>query len=207
MRTSNSNAPTNQITALTQHNFEIEIQNSLEILDRGGVILYPTDTVWGLGCNALNEAAIEKVYRIKDRPESKSMIILLHSFDDVIKYVTEVPLFVEDLIASIDKPVTVIYDHAKNLPKSIIAPDGTIAIRVVKDEFCQRLIQELGKPLISSSANITDEPTPLVFSQITSKIKNKVDYIVQLSHDQFHQSKASTIIRVFADGSYQMVRE
>lgn len=187
--------------------FEIEIRNSLEILDRGGVILYPTDTVWGLGCNALNEAAIEKVYRIKDRPENKSLIILLHSFDEVSKYVSEVPLFIEDLIANIQKPVTVIYDNAQNLPKSIIAPDGTIAIRVIKDDFCQRLIQELGKPLISSSANISGEPTPLVFSQISQKMKDRVDYVVQLSHGHFHAAKTSTILRVFVDGSYRVVRE
>ena len=207
MCTSNSNQSTNQITKVTLPNFEIEIRNSLEILDRGGVILYPTDTVWGLGCNALNDAAINKVYRIKDRPESKSLIILLHSFDEVKKYVAEVPLFIEDLIANIEKPVTVIYDNAQNLPKSIIAPDGTIAIRVVKDEFCQRLIQETGKPLISSSANVSGEPTPLVFSQISQKIKDSADYVVQLSHGQFHQAKTSTIIRVFKDGSYRMVRE
>ncbi len=188
-------------------NFEIEIQNSLEILNRGGVILYPTDTVWGLGCDALNEAAIEKVYRIKHRPGSKSLIILLHSFDEVKKYVAEVPLFIEDLINSIEKPVTVIYDNAQNLPQSIIAPDGTIAIRVVKDEFCQQLIRELGKPLISSSANVSGEPTPLVFSQISQKIKDRVDYVVQLSHDIFHEVKTSTIIRVFVDGSYRVVRE
>lgn len=192
---------------MTLPNFETEIQNSLEILDRGGVILYPTDTVWGLGCNALNEAAIEKIYRIKDRPESKSLIILLHNFDEVKNYVAEVPLFIEELIANIEKPVTVIYDNAQNLPKSIIASDGTIAIRIVKDEFCQQLIRELGKPLISSSANVSGEPTPLVFSQISQKIKDKVDYVVQLSHGQFHQAKTSTIIRVFADGSYRVVRE
>lgn len=192
---------------MTVPNFEIEIQNSLEMLNRGGVILYPTDTVWGLGCDALNEAAIEKIYRIKNRPENKSLIILLHSFDEVKKYVTNVPLFIEDLIDSIKKPVTVIYDNAQNLPPGIIAADGTIAIRVVKDEFCQQLIKELGKPLISSSANASGEPTPLVFSQISQEIKDKVDYVVQLSHDMFHEVKTSTIIRVFVDGTYKVVRE
>lgn len=207
MCTSHSNQSTNQITAVSLPNFDIEIQNSLEILDRGGVILYPTDTVWGLGCNALNESAIEKVYRIKNRPEGKNLIILLHSFDEVKKYVAEVPLFIEDLIDNIQKPVTVIYDNAQNLPESIIAPDGTIAIRVVKDEFCQQLIQKLGKPLISSSANVSGEPTPLVFSRISQKIIDRVDYVVQLSHGLFHEVKTSTIIRVFGDGSYRVVRE
>ena len=207
MCTSNSNQSINQIIKVTLPTFKTEIQNSLKVLNRGGVILYPTDTVWGLGCDALNEAAIDKVYRIKDRPDSKSLIILLHSFDAVKKYVAEMPLFVEDLIDSIAKPVTVIYENAQNLPKSIIAPDGTIAIRVVKDTFCRQLIHELGKPLISSSANVSGEPTPLVFSQISQKIKDRVDYVVQLSHGQFIRAKTSTIIRVFADGSYKVVRD
>jgi L-threonylcarbamoyladenylate synthase len=185
---------------------EIEIQKSLRILRKGGVILYPTDTVWGLGCDALNARAIEKIYQIKDRPENKSLIILLSNFDDLANYVAEVPPFVKELVDGMENPVTVIYEKAKKLPKSIVAPDGTIAIRVVKDVFCQRLIQELGKPLISSSANVSGEPTPLVFSQISLKIKDRVDYVVQLSQQQFNQPKASTIIRVFFDGTYQIVR-
>ncbi|MDY0101788.1 MAG: L-threonylcarbamoyladenylate synthase [Lentimicrobium sp.] len=191
---------------MTPDIIDIEIQQSLRILRKGGVILYPTDTVWGLGCDALNAKAIEKIYQIKDRPENKSLIILLSNFDELAKYVAEVPPFVEDLIDGMEGPVTVIYEKAKNLPKSIVAADGTIAIRVVKDEFCQRLIQELGKPLISSSANVSGDPTPLVFSQISLKIKDRVDYVVQLAHQQFNQPKASTIIRVFSDGTYQIVR-
>ncbi len=191
---------------MTQDIIDIEIQQSLRILRKGGVILYPTDTVWGLGCDALNAKAIEKIYQIKDRPENKSLIILLSNFDELAIYVAEVPPFVEDLIDGMEGPVTVIYERAQNLPKSIVAPDGTIAIRVVKDEFCQQLIRKMGKPLVSSSANVSGEPTPVVFSQISQKIKDRVGYVVQLAHQQFNQPKASTIIRVFSDGTYQIVR-
>jgi L-threonylcarbamoyladenylate synthase len=112
-----------------------------------------------------------------------------------------------DLIENMDRPVTVIYDKAKNLPKNLLADDGTIAIRVVKDEFCQTLIKQLGRPLISTSANISGEPAPLVFSNISSKIREQVDYSVELFRDRFKQSKTSTIIRLYGDGSYQVIRE
>jgi len=114
---------------------EIEIQKALKILKSGGVILYPTDTVWGLGCDALNVRAINKVYRIKQRPVSKSLIVLLDSFENLNKYVAQVPDIVEDLIGNIEKPVTIIYDHARNLTKNMISSSGTVAIRVVKNEF------------------------------------------------------------------------
>lgn len=186
---------------------EIEIQKALKILKSGGVILYPTDTVWGLGCDALNVRAINKVYRIKQRSVSKSLIVLLDNFENLNKYVAQVPDIVEDLIGSIEKPVTVIYDYARNLPKNLISSEGTVAIRIVKDEFCRRLIKELGHPLISSSANISGEETPLVFSQISQRIIDQVDYVVKLSHDQFNQAKASTIIRIYASGVYEIIRD
>lgn len=186
---------------------EIEIQKALKILKSGGVILYPTDTVWGLGCDALNVRAINKVYRIKQRPVSKSLIVLLDSFENLEKYVAQVPDIVEDLIGNIEKPVTIIYDHARNLPKNLISSAGTVAIRVVKNEFCRQLIKELGRPLISSSANISGETTPLVFSQISKRIIDQVDYVVELSHDQFNQAKASTIIRIYASGAYEIIRD
>jgi len=140
-----------------------EVLNTAQILEEGGVIIYPTDTVWGLGCDALNPRAVDRIYKIKKRSESKSLIVLLDSYSELEKYVKKIPDITIDLISSIDKPVTVIYDNARNLPRNVHAPDGTIAIRVVRDEFCQSLIKELGKPIISSSANISGEPTPLVF--------------------------------------------
>ncbi|MBW6492261.1 MAG: threonylcarbamoyl-AMP synthase [Lentimicrobium sp.] len=183
-----------------------EIRKTLKVLKNGGIILYPTDTVWGLGCDALNARAIEQIYKIKERPNTKSLIVLLDTFELLKKYVKNVPDIVEDLILSMDKPVTVIYENAINLPKNVIAPDGSVAIRVVRDQFCSRLIKEFGRPLISSSANISGEPTPLVFSQIDRKIIDNVDYVVQLLHSKFNQAKTSTIIKLHNDGSYQIIR-
>lgn len=187
--------------------FESEIQQAIKVLKAGGVILYPTDTVWGIGCDALNSKAVDKVYRIKERPVSRSLIILLDSFEALSEYVTAVPDITEDLIDSISKPVTVIYDKARNLPKNVPAPDGTVAIRVVRNPFCQRLIQELGHPIIASSANISGEPTPLVFSQISKRIVDKVDYCVKWGQHQLNQSKASTIIRLYGNGEYIIKRD
>jgi len=184
-----------------------EVLNTAQILEEGGVIIYPTDTVWGLGCDALNPRAVDRIYKIKKRSESKSLIVLLDSYSELEKYVKKIPDITIDLISSIDKPVTVIYDNARNLPRNVHAPDGTIAIRVVRDEFCQSLIKELGKPIISSSANISGEPTPLVFKQISAEVINQADYVVKLFHDQFNQGKASTIIRLFEDGTYKIIRQ
>ncbi len=184
-----------------------EIRKTVHVLRNGGVILYPTDTVWGLGCDALNAKAVDKVYKIKKRHESKSLIILLSSFEDLERYVQKVPEITEDLISSIERPVTVIYDNARNLPKNVTASDGTVAIRVVRDAFCKNLIETLGHPLISSSANISGEPTPLVFSKISQGIIDSVDYCVQLYHDQFVQAKASSIIRLYTSGEYKVIRD
>lgn len=184
-----------------------EVENTVRVLEEGGVIVYPTDTVWGLGCDALNSWAIDRVYKIKKRAEQKSLIMLVDSFQSLNKYVARVPDIAIDLISSIDNPVTVIYDNARNLPRNVSAPDGTIAIRVVRDEFCLELIRGLGKPIISSSANISGEPTPLVFKQISQAILTNADYVVKLFHEKFDQGKASTIIRLFENGTYNVIRE
>jgi L-threonylcarbamoyladenylate synthase len=184
-----------------------EIANTVRVLEEGGIVIYPTDTVWGIGCDALNSRAVDRVYKIKRRDVQKSLIVLLDEYSALSRYVAKVPDITVDLISSIDNPVTVIYDTAKNLPRNIAAPDGTIAIRVVRDEFCRNLIKELGKPIISSSANISGEPTPLVFKQISRDLINQADYIVKLFHDQFNQGKASTIIRLYNNGTYKIIRE
>jgi L-threonylcarbamoyladenylate synthase len=184
-----------------------EIENTVRVLEEGGVIVYPTDTVWGLGCDALNSRAVDRVYKIKKRTEDKSLIVLLSSFDALPKYVAKVPDIAIDLISRLENPVTVIYDNARNLPRNLIASDGTIAIRVIKNEFCSGVIDLLGKPIVSSSANISGEVTPLVFKQISAEIIREADYVVKLFHDQFNQSKASTIIRLYENGIYKIVRE
>lgn len=184
-----------------------EVENTVRVLEEGGVIVYPTDTVWGLGCDALNSRAIDRVYKIKKRAEQKSLIMLVDSFQSLNKYVARVPDIAIDFINSMENPVTVIYDNARNLPRNVSAPDGTIAIRVVRDEFCLALIRGLGKPIISTSANISGEPTPLVFKQISPGIINNADYVVKLFHEKFNQGKASTIIRLFENGTYNVIRE
>lgn len=186
---------------------ESEIYRTLKVIKDGGVILYPTDTIWGIGCDALNSKAVDKVYKIKQRTESKSLIILVKSYDMLQHYVEKIPDIASDLISNIDNPVTVIYDNARNLPKNVMAADGTIAIRIVKDDFCNRLIGEFGSPIISTSANLSGEPTATVFSKISDSIKSQVDYSVQLYHDLFNQAKPSTIIRLFASGDFKIIRD
>jgi len=184
-----------------------EIERTLAVLKVGGTILYPTDTIWGIGCDALNAKAIDKVYKIKNRNESKSLIILVNDYTMLNHYVGHVPEIASDLIERIDNPVTVIYDNSRNLPKNLGASDGTIGIRIVRDAFCQQLISAFGKPIVSTSANISGEESPMVYSKISDEVKKKVDYTVSLNHNQINQTKASTIIRLFENGDYKIIRE
>ncbi len=186
--------------------FENEIVKSLKVLEQGGTILYPTDTVWGIGCDATNTMAVEKIYRIKSRAEAKSMIILIDHIDKLSTYIEKIPDITDDLLASITNPVTIIYSNARKLAANVIASDGTIAIRIVKDEFCAELIRRFGKPIVSTSANISGFDTPVVFSQIAIEIKQSVDYIVTYKQDYFTRSKPSTIIRLRDDGTYIIIR-
>lgn len=184
-----------------------EINIALHILQSGGVILYPTDTIWGLGCDALNPKAIDRVYAIKQRKAEKSLIILLDDFNKIQQYVNCVPPVYPDILNNPERPVTVIYNGAKNLPENLMAHDKTIAIRVVKDDFCSMLIQKLGGPLISTSANVSGEPAPIGFNHIADTIKNQVDYSVKLYRDRIGRSKPSTIIHLHEDGTYTVIRE
>ncbi len=184
-----------------------EAIKAFEALKKGGVILYPTDTIWGIGCDATNVNAISKVYRIKQRHESKALIILLNSIDSLEKYVNKVPLIALDLIEKIDKPLTVIYPRAKNLPQNLLSADGSIAIRITKNEFCTKLIHLMDAPLVSTSANISSEVSPIMFKQVSSQIQSKVDYIVNLSKNEIKETKASTIIRFINDFEFEVVRE
>jgi L-threonylcarbamoyladenylate synthase len=184
-----------------------DIFKSLEVLRSGGTFLYPTDTVWGLGCDATNYLAVEKIYRIKRRVESKSLIVLLDSILSLSAYVRKVPEITADLLNSIDNPVTIIYSNARNLAPNVIAADGTIAIRIVKEQFCSKLIREFGRPIVSTSANISGGETPAIFSHIASDIKTEVDYIVKYRQNMFTAVRPSTIIRLYEDGRYTMVRE
>lgn len=187
--------------------FENEIEKALKILEEGGTLLYPTDTIWGIGCDATNRKAVEKVFQIKSRAEAKSLIVLIDHIDKLSTYIEKVPDITSDLLASIENPVTIIYSNARRLAANVIAADGTIAIRVVKDDFCTELIRRFGKPIVSTSANISGLEAPAVFSQIAEEIKNSVDYIVVYKQDYFTRSKPSTIIRLRDDGMYTIIRD
>jgi L-threonylcarbamoyladenylate synthase len=198
--------PKQNLIVSSDMNFEDDIQKSLKILESGGTLLYPTDTIWGIGCDATSRSAVEKVYRIKRRSEAKSLIILIDSFEKLPLYIEKVPDITEDLLASISTPVTIIYSNARKLASNVIASDGTIAIRIVKDDFCAELIRRFGKPIVSSSANISGSDSPVVFSQVADEIRDSVDYIVAYKQDYFTRSKPSTIIRLNDDGIYTIIR-
>jgi len=183
-----------------------EVINCVKALLDGKVILYPTDTIWGIGCDATNNRAVQKIFKIKQRPEQKSLIILLDKIENLEKYVQKVPEIVYDLIKSVDKPLTIVYPNAKNLAKSVIAQDKSIAIRVVKDEFCQRVINLLDKPIVSTSANLSGEKPPLVFSRISKEIIEQVDYSVNYNKFLIREIKTSTMIKIDSNGEFTVLR-
>jgi len=183
-----------------------DIQACLKTLHEGGLILYPTDTIWGIGCDATNESAVAAVYKLKDRNEAKSMIILLAKEEDIVNYTGEEQLKIYDYIKGVSKPVTIIYKNAINLAKNLINADGSIGIRIVKDEFCKKLITAFGKPIVSTSSNVSGYPPPSIFGDIDNKIKNGVDYIVQHRQDDRQPGIPSTVIQMNDDGTYTTLR-
>lgn len=185
---------------------EREIQNSLKVLISGGIILYPTDTIWGLGCDATDSVAVAKIYRLKQRIERKSLIILLDKEEKLLTYVSNIPEIVWDLLKNIDTPLTIIYPEAKNLAENVIADDGSVAIRVVKNEFCERLINAFGKPIVSTSANISGENTPRSFQNIVHEIIQGVDHVVDESLGHIHEFKPSRIIKLLQNGEFRIIR-
>ena len=184
-----------------------EVIKAYEFLKKGSVILYPTDTIWGLGCDATNVAAVKRIFEIKKRPSRKSFIILLDEAEKLPFYIEHIPAIAWDLIGNATRPTTFIYEGVKNLPSKLIASDGTIAIRIVRNDFCKKLINLLGKPLVSTSANITGLPTPLNFKGISHDIIKKVDYVVDPSSVIVEDAKPSTMIRFIDDYSFEVVRE
>jgi L-threonylcarbamoyladenylate synthase len=183
-----------------------EVRKANEVLKRGGVILYPTDTIWGLGCDATRTKSVERILEIKRRPENKGFIILLDHYERLYDYVIKVPEITADLINSYDQPLTVIYPDAKNLARQLVHPDGSIAVRIVRDEFCQKLISLFNKPIVSTSANISGMPSPLFFTRIHKDIIDRVDYVVNLYQHRIDQVKPSTIIKFDESGNYRVIR-
>jgi len=183
-----------------------EIANAVNVLREGGIILYPTETVWGLGCDARNEEAVQAIFNLKQRPEAKSMIVLLEDEGKLQRYMQEVPEVAWDLIDCTDKPLTIIYPLAKNLAKNAVADDGSIAIRITKHEFCRQLLRRFNGPIISTSANLSGSPTPYRFGVIEQPILDGVDYVVDLERNQPSQLPPSTIIKLNVNGEFQIVR-
>lgn len=184
-----------------------EIDNTLESLNAGKLILYPTDTIWGIGCDATLPQAVDRIYRLKQRVESKSMIILLDDADKLSEYVKEVPDIAMDLVNSVKTPLTIIFQGAQNLAKNVVASDGSIAIRVTRDPFCKELIRQFGKPIVSTSANVSGTIDPITFNQIPEVIKEGVDYVVNHQRDRIVKAKASRIIKMEANGEFTVIRK
>src|SRR5437868_8715757 len=176
-------------------NFEKDIMHCLDALRNGGLILYPTDTIWGIGCDATNEEAVGKVYQLKKRPVEKSMIVLVADEKQVLQHVANPDLAVFDWLKENNKPTTVIYDGAIGLADKLVNEDGTVAIRICRDEFCRQLIKRFRKPIVSTSANISDQSSPKNFSEITGEIKNAVDYVVRYRQDDVSLAQPSSIIK------------
>lgn len=179
----------------------------VQILQTGGMICYPTDTIWGLGCDATNETAIEKISQTKGRPPEKGYVILVSSIQMLKKYVAYVPPRLETLLAYHTRPLTVIFEDAENLPKSVLAPDGSVAIRIAHDEFCQQLIDMLGKPLVSTSANLAGEPFPPTFGAISSDILQASDYVVRHRQRETEPGRPSSIARLDSFQELDFIRE
>jgi len=184
-----------------------EINKTLEVLKNGGVILYPTDTVWGLGCDATNAEAVAKVNEIKGRSADKSLIVLLDTENKLQSYVNDVPEVAYDLIEYAEKPLTIVFSNAKNLAANVINSDGSVGIRIPKYDFCQQLIQRFRKPIVSTSANISGQPTPKFFDEISNEIKEAVDYIVDLEQENRTPKQPSTIIKLGTGGLFEFIRK
>ncbi|WP_101689700.1 L-threonylcarbamoyladenylate synthase [Dysgonomonas massiliensis] len=184
-----------------------DIKQALDVLYAGGLILYPTDTIWGIGCDATNEEAVKKVYELKKRVDSKALITLVDNMSKVEFYVKDVPGIAWDLVEIADKPLTVIYDNARNLAPNLVAEDGSIAIRVTQEKFSQTLCQRFRKAIVSTSANISGEPSPQSFEDISEEIKNGVDYIVKFRQTEKTKSKPSSIIKLGTSGQVKIIRE
>ena len=182
------------------------MEKIIETLKAGGTILYPTDTIWGIGCDATNIEAINKIFEIKRREKNKSMIILVESakrLEDLV----EVPEMAWEIMDLSEKPVTLIYDNPKGLPKEILAEDGSIGIRLVDDLFLKKIITKLNKPLVSTSANFSGEKSPMKFSDISQEIVEAVDFVAEENHDKVSEYSGSSVIRIWNDGRIKVIRE
>ncbi len=183
-----------------------DIDNCIKILEAGGLILYPTDTVWGIGCDATNATAISKIYALKQRVETNKMIVLMAAERDVMQHVSQLDLEVFNYLKTVQKPTTVIYEGAIGVADNIIAPDGSLAIRICNDEFCKHLLKRFKKPIVSTSANISGQPAPAFFKDITQTIVLGIDYVVKYRQADSEPKAHSAIIKWLNDGTLEIIR-
>lgn len=186
--------------------FEEEVERTVAFLKAGKTILYPTDTIWGIGCDATNSKACEKVYEIKHRPAKKSLIILVDTAERLQDYVVNLPVIAYDLIRAAKSPLSIVYSESKNLAKNV-SSDKSVCIRVVRHDFCKEVIRQLGHPITSTSANLSGQPSALTYNDISEEIRRSVDYTVQLYHDVMEKPKSSTIIKLNSDNTFQILRQ
>jgi L-threonylcarbamoyladenylate synthase len=186
--------------------FEKDIEHCLEVLRQGGLVLYPTDTIWGIGCDATHEMAVSRIYRLKQRAETKSMIILLGDQRDLLRYVAALDLEVFNYLDSVSKPTTVVYDGAIHLASNLVNADGSIGIRVTRDEFCRDLVLRFRKPIVSTSANLSGQPAPRFFDEIQDEIKKGVDYIVRYRQEDHEPKQASSVVKWKNGGEVTIIR-
>ncbi|MGM9760860.1 MAG: L-threonylcarbamoyladenylate synthase [Parabacteroides sp.] len=183
-----------------------DLKQACEVLRQGGLILYPTDTIWGIGCDATNEEAVRRVYQLKQRADHKAMLLLLDNEARLETYVTEVPEIAWNLIEVADRPLTLIYPGARNVAPALLAEDGSVGIRITQEEFSRRLCERFRKPIVSTSANISGEPSPHVFQEISETIRQGVDYIVRYRQEETTPAQPSQIIKLGLGGLFQIIR-
>jgi L-threonylcarbamoyladenylate synthase len=188
-------------------NFTEDINAALITLRNGGTILYPTDTIWGLGCDATNSVAVEKIYKIKARTDTKSLLVLVDSIRMLERYVNDIPEIVYELTSVSDSPLTIIYSSGKNLAPGVCSEDGSVGIRICNDEFCNELISRFRKPIVSTSANFSGKPSPANFGSIDKSLTDVVDYVVSHRQDDYQKHSASPIIKVEQNGTIKIIRK
>jgi L-threonylcarbamoyladenylate synthase len=190
---------------MNEHEFSEDVENALKVLKQGGIILYPTDTIWGIGCDATNEQAAQRIIKIKQRPSEKSFVVLVSSEKDILLYTAAPDLSVFDYLQTTKKPTTVIYEHALGLAESVCSDDGSVAIRICHEVFCNHLLNRFKKPVVSTSANISGDASPQNFSEISPIIQHSVDYIVQYKQQDIAAKTPSSIIR-WKNGNPEIIR-
>lgn len=184
-----------------------DLKTAVDVMKRGGIILYPTDTVWGIGCEATRSDAVKKIFELKQRSDSKAMIVLLPSPDLLPRYVDDVPEIAWQLIDAAVDPMTIIYDGARNLAPEIVADDGSVGIRITGEEVSKRLCSLLRRPIVSTSANISGKPSPAFFDQIPEEIKKGVDYVMEARRSDTSVHKPSSVIKIGSDSTFKIIRK